>query len=258
MRFKNYIENTDIFGFDKDNYREEPDDNMLSKPINKFDIELMMELLSNKSINEVFAYCPFVNEIRWGNQPGSVKLEIDTGLTFHIKKLVTDLQGNPRWITKRMLQLNRQGYGGLEDAVSQEIYEHLKNYSEGIIEAPKNDYDGLESLVQHLFNKTKRTCKEIFLPEGIKKLNDDAFIIKYGVRGQGVQAPDQRRVEQNQTLIAYDREQGVIRITNYNVTSSVGGRHDWSLGENDLDLYFMPTQDREEISECLAVHLKYY
>lgn len=258
MKFRDYIESTDIFGFDQKRSKEEPDDSMDAKPINQFDIELMMELLSRKPIGQHVPISRFVNEIQWGHQPGAIKLEVDTGLTFYIKRLGVERSGEPRWITKRMFQLNRTGYGGLEDAVAGEIYEHLEKYHTGRLDAPLHEYDDLEGLVMHLYNKVKRTAKEILIPEGVKKLNDNAFIMCFGVRGHGLEAQDQKRVEQNQTVIAYDEEQGSIRIFNYNIESPTGGPHRWELMENDLDIYFFPTQSREEITECLAVHFKYY
>lgn len=252
------LESKDIFGFDAVRAKDEPDDNMLSRPIRMFNVELMMEYLTKKTINDLEPYMPFMNEIRWGNQPGAIKLEVDTGYTFYIKRLAMDRQGNPRWVTRRMFQLNRQGYGGLEDAVAQEVFEHLVNYSESNIEAPVEEYKDLENLVNHIYNKCKRTSKNIFIPEGIKKMSDYVYIIKMGVRGHGLQEMDQMRTEQNQTMVSYDPHQGTIRITNYNISSPVGGPHEWQIGTNDLDVYFLPTQNREEISEAISVHMKYY
>lgn len=256
--FRQFCEANDIFGFQPTRAHDERDDNMLSRPIRQFDIETMMEILSHKKIGPHTPDMPFTNIIRWGTQPGAIKLEIDTGYTFYIKKLGMDKQGHPRWVTKRMFQLNRQGYGGLEDKVAEEIHEYIENYYDGLLDGPVEDYKDLENLVSNIYNKLKRTAKVIFLPEGIRKLSDDAYIIQFGVRGQGVEEMDHRRVEQNQTLISYDREQGTIRITNYNVTSPTGGAHEWTLGTNDLDVYFFPTQSRDEISECISIQLKYY
>ena len=85
-----------------------------------------------------------------------------------------------------------------------------------------------------------------------------AYIIAFGVRGQGLEARSQQRVEQNQTLVAYDQEQGTIRITNYNLQSPTGRGHEFKINQNDLDLYFFPSQDKDEISETIAVHMRYY
>ncbi len=257
LSFKTYFEATDIFGFSK-NEPSEDEKELPSGPIEGFDIELMMNLLSRKKIGQQTPTMPFISEIRWGQMPGAIKLEVDTGYTFYIKKLAVDKVGSPRWVTKRMFQLNRRGYGGLEDKVAQEVFEHLENYYESNIEAPVEDYKELDVLVKDIYDKVKKTSKAIFLPEGIHKLHDDAYIIKFGVRGHGLEAPGNTRVEQNQTMISYDREAGTIRICNYNLESPVGGAHEFAPGVLDLDLYFMPTQERDEISETIALHMKYY
>lgn len=259
--FRTYFEATDIFGFDAKRAPDEKDDNMLSKPIARFNLEVMMDFLLQKRVGLYEAYCPFVNEIRWGMMPGAVKLEVDTGMTFYIKRLGIDRTGQPRWITKKMFQLNRAGYGGLEDAVAQEVHEHLQREHEKPLDSvlPQGEeYRDLENLVVHIYNKVKRAAKVIFIPEGIKKLSENAYVFMFGVRGHGLESQCQSRVEQNQTMVSYDPEAGTIRIFNYNIESPVGGPHSWELMESDIDIYFFPTQDREEISECLSVHFKYY
>lgn len=260
MRFRTWLETNDIFGFDAHHAKEKPDDDLTAQPIHQFDLEHMIELLLKKPIHTTQPLSHFMNEIQWGSQPGALKLEVDTGFTFHIKQLGVDRQGNPRWVSKQMLQLNREGYGGQEDSVAQEIFNHIEKFAEHNIESPKESYseNELENLVQHIFNKLKRTSKVIFLPVGIKKLGEYAYVISMEVRGHGLESPGHHRVEQNQTLVSYDKDQGTIRITNYNIESPTGGRREWAIQPNDLDLYFFPTQDRDEISECLAVHMKYY
>ena len=258
LNFKKFFEATDIFGFDNNRSKDEPDDNMLAKPISQFNLELMMDILSKKKIGNLKPEMKFVNEMRWGNQPGAVKLDIDTGYTFYVRKLGRDKQGNDRWASKKMFQLNRQGYGGLEDKVAEEIHNELSKTYEGPLDSPITDYTDLEHLTQQIYNKAKKVMKHIFIPEGIRKLSDNAYIIKMGVRGQGVQTTGQQRVEQNQTLITYDPECGTIRINNYNIESPVGGPHEWRLNPVDLDLYCFPSQGRDEISELVAVHYKYY
>lgn len=260
MRFKIWMENKDIFGFEAKRPVEPTDDDMLSRPISRFDIELMMDLLSRKSIGITEAITPFVNQIQWGSRPGAVRLDVDTGLSFAIQQLGVDRQGNPRWVTRKLFQLNRQGYGGQEDAVAQEIYEHLAQTADGRIPSPQESYsdEDLESLVHHIYTKIKRNAKAIFLPVGVKKLGENNYVICLEVRGHGVQNPQYNRVEQNQTQITYDKDQGTIRIANYNIESRVGGSRSWTLQPMDLECYFFPNQGRDEISEIVAVHMKYY
>jgi len=258
LSFKKFYEMTDIFGFEKDKHKDEVPDAMLSKPLYQFDLEEMINLLAKKKIGTFYGIPYFTNEIRWGERPGAVKLEVDTGYTFFIKKLATDRQGNPRWITKKSFQLNRNGYGGYEDSVAQEVFETIKNTYDGNIELPPDSWENLDNLVMDIYGQMKRCAKPIFIPEGIKKLSEHAYILKLGVRAQGVEARDHNRVEQNQTLITYDPACGTIRVMNYNLLSPVGGTHEFKINQNDLDLYFFPSQARDEISDAIATHFRYY
>lgn len=261
LNFKTWFEATDIFGFDPEIRDEAISDNMLARPISQFNIELMMEFLNNKRVGLHAANCPFVNEIQWGTEPGSaIKLEVDTGYSFHLKKLVVDLQGQKRWITKKLFQLNRHGYGGHEDSVASEVHEHIQKAMESPMESPVEEYgDGeLQKLVVHLAGRIRRVAKEVFLYQGVKKVDENNYLIMFECRGGGVEAPDQRRVEKNLTQVTYDKEGGTIRIQNYNVESPVGGPHEWAISPQDIDLYFLPTQPRDEIAEVVGVHFKYY
>lgn len=256
--FKKFVEATDIFGFDKDQSEKEQNDPFLINPIHQFDTELMIDLLSKKSVGTLQPISGFNDEIQWGTQPGAVKVECDTGYTFFIKRLNMDKQGTPRWVTKRAFQLNRNGYGGYEDSVAQEVHEHVSQVFKQNLDAPVDDFDELQELTVHLYGKMKRACRNIFIPEGIRKLSDHAYIIQFGVRGQGVEARDHTRVEANQTLISYDKDHGTIRVTNYNIKSATAGEHSWKIMPSDLDLMFFPSQNRDEVSEAIAVHMKYY
>jgi hypothetical protein len=258
LSFKKFIEGTDIFGFERKIREEPPDDSMLMRPIDQFDIELMIDFLSKKKLGKLEIHRPFPNVIQWGSQPGALKLEVDPGYRFQLKKLAADKQGHPRWLTKKLFQLNRCGYGGYEDAVAQEVFEHIQSTSKTNIESPVEDYRDLEKLVENIYNKLKRTAKVIFFPEGIKKLNDDAYILKFGMRGQGLETRDHNRVEQFQIMATYDKDAGTIRICDYKIESPTGRGHSWTIKPSDLDFYALPTQDRDEISEIVAVHLKYY
>lgn len=260
-KFKQYVESHDLFGFGrKESEREllDKEDQRSITPIRRFDLELMMDFLSRKKLGVFEAAQPFLSEIRWGSKPGAIKLEVDTGLTFFIKKLAMDKEGNPRWVAKKTMQLNRLGFGGSEDSVAQEVFEMLEKYNDGTIESPVEEYRGLRDLVEHMYNKMKRFAKEIFYPQGIRKLSEDSYIISFAINGTGTEAPNQQRVEDNQTIVSYDKEAGVIHVCNQNIISPVGKRRAWNIKQSDLDLYFLPTQPKEEISDCVATHMRYY
>lgn len=264
MRFRDWIGThvfleEDIFGFERNREEDLPLKKDPELPIDQFSIELMMDYLEHKSLSGLFPKRNFMNEIQWGIESGAIRLEVDPGFTFFIKKLAVDRQGTPRWITKKVFQLNRTGHGGAEDSVAQEIFSHLRhNHDQGGIEGPTEKYEDLEALVHNMYGKLKRVASELFIPEGIKQLSKDTYLLLFGVRGQGMQAADQQRIEQNQTMVTYDEHQGTIRVTNYNLSSDVGRQHSFRINPNDLDLYFFPSQGIEEIIDPIAVHMKHY
>lgn len=258
LSFRKFVEASDIFGFEREQRGEAPNDSWSTAPVDQFDVEAMMDLLAHKKVANQYGETTFPNVMQWGSQPGAVKLEVAPNYGFVIKKLGVDKQGNPRWVTKKYFQLNRTGFGGYEDSVAQEVFEHVHRAAEGMVEAPTEDFKDLDGLVDNIYRKLKRTAKNIFLPEGVKKLHDDAYILKFGVRGHGVEARDHNRIEQNQVLISFDRAQGTIRITDYNLLSRVGRSHEFKIGLNDADFYFFPTQSRDEIAEVVACKMRYY
>lgn len=257
MTFKQWLESSNIFGFDEEPKEEPLYGELDNKPLKAFDTELMIEYLTKKKLGKFDPSTRFMNEIQWGHQFGAIKLEVDSRMTFYVKKLAFDLEGNRRWITKKSFQLNRTGYGGHEDSVAQEIFGEIKSCFETMTEGPSKDYH-LEPLVKNIAQKLVKVKQPKFIYEGIKRINDDCYQIIFGVGGQGVEAPNHRRVEQNVTEVSFDNGQGTIRTTNYNIESPVGGPHEWKVMPTNVDLYFFPSQDRDEISETIAVRFKYY
>jgi len=259
ITFKQFFEGMDIFGFENKPPAHTPESD--TNPIRGFDLELMMKYLLGKKVGLQEAdYSGFMNEISWGNRPGSVKLEVDTGMTFFIKRLGTDLEGQNRWVTKKMFQLNRRnGMAGYEDMIANEIYTHISKIgTEGEVDRPMREFRDTERLTWHIADVMKRTAKPVFIWKGIKKLDEQVFQILFEVRGQGLEAPDQQRIENNVTQVSFLENEGVIRLMNYNIESAVGGDRSWTQKPLDLDVYFFPTQTKEEIGNCMAVHFKYY
>ena len=256
LNFKQWLEATDIFGFyDQKKVETNP---INSYPLNAFDTEMMVEFLTMKNIGLHKPQLKFMNEIQWGELSGAVKLGIEPGYSLHARKLGNDLNGNKIWYTKKVWQINRRGYGGYEDQVANEIYEQITSILKKDIDTPIREYEDLENLVIHVANKLKRHAKEIFDFQGIKKIEENSYIISLQVAGAGTEAPGHSRIEQNQTSVSYDKDTGLIRMINYNIESPVGGSHEWKIMPSDFDEYFFPTQDRDEISEPLVVHMKYY
>ncbi len=255
-RFKDFFEAVDIFGFDsskEDEIIPTTDEN----PIKFFNLEYLMDILKNRPINEWIPHSKFINEIQWGNRYGSVKLESDTGFTFFVKKLIPDLTGNGRWITKRAFQLNRNGLGGYEEWVAAEMFDTVKECMKSKMDSPSKDFTHLYRLTERLTDSIRKAAQQKFIYRGIKQLSENAYEIVFEIGNQGVEARDHKRIEQNVTSVSYDETHGTIKVTNFNVSSDVSKRQ-WNPKPSDLELYFLPSQDFSEICECVAVHFKYY
>lgn len=256
--FKNWLEHADIFGFTDRKLAEPKNQDFLEKPIRGFNTEIMMDILSEKSIGLFNPNSFFMNEMQWGEDVGSVKLSIDTGFTFYVKRLIPDLEGTPVWVTKKMLQLNRQGYGSYEDSVAGEIHDHLREAFDSPLDTPKAEFHDLENLTNAITRKIKRVCNSAFVYERVQKTDVNNYLIICNIKAGGVGLPGQSRGEKNITHINFKEETGIISVMNYNVESQVGRNRSWLLSPLDLELKFCPTQSFEEIAECVGVHYKFY
>lgn len=248
------------FGFDKESEANPHKIASIERehPIHRFDIEEMGTYLAMRKLGSKPCKIQFVNQYVWGENVGSVRVRINTGLQLLIDRKGVDLLGNERWLAKRSYQINREGYGGYEDVVAGEIFTALEEVHSLPLDIPKDVWPNLERTVVNLANKLQRTAKEVLMFENITKINHNRYIIVFGMRGHGVEAQDHRRVEENITEVIFDEHSGALRIFNTNVESDVGGRHAWELMPSDQDFFFFPTQDNEEISEVVSTPMKFY
>jgi hypothetical protein len=249
-------EKTDIFGFEKENaydFAKPRDEN----PLKIFGIDALMSYLEMQSVGTWPASRRFVNEIHWGTGNGSMRIWLGTGLNVMIERQGIDLEGTPRWFTKKVFQIDQSGFGGYEEVVANDLLKELNRVYQSELDSPMREWNGLEKLVTSMASKIRRVARPIFIFEGIRKVDDNTFIIQLGLRGHGIEAPDQQRVEQNQTSVYYSRESGIIRMTNYNIESPIGA-HTWELLPADTDWYFAPTQGQDEIIETIANTMHWY
>jgi hypothetical protein len=226
-------------------------------PIKSFSLEKLFNILSSEKVGNKEGYGNFMNEVQWGETSGAIKCWCGTGLNLMVDRLGIDLVGNPTWYTKRIFQINRKGYGGYENIVANEIADVVQRIHKEDADSPNSKYEKLEVLVTQMAESIRRNANQIFIYEGIKKMSDSNYIIRLGVRGHGIQAPGQQRVEENQTSVIFDKEKGMIRILNYNIESGMG-QHEWATQASDTDLNYFPTQSNSEIIETITNTLKWY
>jgi hypothetical protein len=256
MRFKDWIIKEskiygykDIFGFEKEFFPIKNKDS--EKPIKSFHTEQMIESLGRYSVGQLLPEVRFSNEVRWGQGTGSLRVWTGTKGGLMIERLGHDLHGNPRWITKRRFQINQSGIGGFEDSVTEEVMDEVQKVHEAIIDSPKNDFEGTDHLAIRLASALKRTFVDELFYAGIRKLTEHNYIIRFQMRGQGVQAPQQHRIEENHTQVSYDKDAGYLKIMNYNVESSLG-EHKWKVMPSHIEWCFFPTQNEDEIIQAVA------
>jgi len=259
--FNRWLESRDIFGFDREEQHSgiEPlPAKLRDDPVDPVNIEEVIKGLARYQIGNKQAYVPFVGEVRWGTETGALRVATGSRMKLVLERLGKDLEGNSRWFAEKIYQINRAGYGGHEETIIQDVLTELKRIDERPMPSAVNEFKELENLVAALANNYKRTAKNIFLYEGVTKVDDENYIIRMSVRGHGVEHQDHKRVLENQTFVNFTPEQGVIRIFNYNIESSVGNAPHWRLTPSDVDWYFTPTQSKDEILEALATHMHWY
>jgi hypothetical protein len=265
MAYKSFTrwlaENTDIFGFETEFDPTDTDPlppKLKDLPVDRFNIEELTNNLARFDLGVKKPYVKFAGEVRWGEGTGAMRVVIGSRMNLLIERQGPDLEGNPLWFTQKVYQINRAGFGGYEEHVLQDILTELKRIDEQPLPSAQNEYETLENLVTSIANAYKRTAKAIFLHEGVRKVDENNYIIRLGMRGQGVEHQDQRRVLENQTHINFTPNTGVIRIFNYNLESPTGNAPHWRIMPKDIDFKFAPTQSRDDIIEALATFIHWY
>ncbi len=258
LNFRIYLEALADFGFDrKINDAEESKRPEQENPINTFDVEGMCHLLHERTLGNLLPSSRFINEVQWGSAPGAIRLWVDPKTGIYMERLGIDLKGDPRWYVKKYFQVNRHGYGGYEEVVSQEIFDHVEKIYHMPLDSPKSDYTNLKTLVIEMAERLKKEARPIFLFDRIVKMNEDRYMIWFHLRGQGVQAPGQLRIEKNVTDCVYYPTEGYVRVMNYNYTSPLG-QHKWEVAGPDVDVCYFPTQSRDEMIGPIATNMRFY
>lgn len=237
---------------------KEPDNPRKGLPILPFKAGMMMQELSNYSINNLEPKMKYSNEVHWGDGPGAMRIYIGTGLNVVLERMIIDKSGKNRWITKKVYQINQNAYSGLESSVVTEILDKILKVNESKLDSFKNEFISIENLVGKIYNSIIRTAKPIFKGQGIKKVNENTFIIRLMVKGQGAGAPGHNRILENQTTVFYDDTTGIIRMINTNLETPMGSGGKWEIREADTDFKFLPTQSSEEIAETISNTLHWY
>lgn len=226
-------------------------------PIHSFDMERMTNLLLQRQINQKLGNSKFIGDVQWGEGSGAIRINFGTKYDFSIERLQEDLEGNYVWVTKRSYSIDKNNFSGREDYIVNEILDVVTEIDQLPLDAPKNKFEDFYRLVTSVANKVSRTANIPLIYDSVKKVNNNYYIIVFEVRGQGVEAPDHRRVEEVLIELFYDQKKGIVKMIGTQVESPVSQRK-WEIMPMDYDSIFMPSQSRDEIVEAISTMYKYY
>lgn len=260
MRFKTWLEQNDIFGFDKP-AKIEPRSIIEEEPIKSFNSEYAIDLLLEKNLNSKHAFSRFSNEIQWGSGSGAIKLKISPMFDAFIYNLIHDLEGNPTWICRKVFQINNKDFAGRERVVSEDLFEQIQKIDQSGLLYAKEEMD-FASFVSALVNRLKHFKSEIFYYKGTKKLHENNYLTWFEIKGQGsgrvAGSHAAASILQMITDMSFNPKTGLIRLMLTNVNDNVDEPTSWELWYSDFNEQYSPIQSRDEIIETFLCFLKYY
>lgn len=256
MNFKLWVEDYRNFGFEKKIKDEKSFDSR--DIVNQFNLKQVNDFLLKRELRTLRPKSSSINEVIWGDQIGATRYWIGPGYLAIIDKLGRDLQGNPVWYTKKSFQINREGHGGHERTVAQELFERIEEIDGQTLDYAIPNWNGLRNLASAMAEKVNKVCNPIFFLEKIIENNPQRYLICFGLRGHGVEGPSQTKIEQLTIDLNYNESQGIIRSLVYTISSKNGRSRSWTLNESYVDLIFFPTQSKQEIIEPIATSLMFF
>lgn len=259
MRFNEWLGKIADFGFETERSRKkEPCSDNMSKTINSENV--MFELNRLPPIGPIKGQLNIFDVMEWGNQVGAIRLNVSPYGSYKalVKRKIKDLLGEDRWICKHVFPLNSQEILSMnETAIAHRFYDTVKEISTSNIERATSECPFFEKMCWGILGKCKVRHPEIMFPVGMKKIAENHFTIFFEFRGQGVEAPNSKRIEQFNIDMSFDPNTGMIRSNGYEITSPTN-HHKWEPAPSEWDEYFAPTQDKNEIINCVNYLLRTY
>lgn len=261
MNFKLWIEEyKDVFGFDVDCKIKEiiPLDD---KPIKPFKVNEMMDRLCQQQLSTLESYQKFSNECQWGTNVGSIKVAVGSKFTVFIERLIKDLEGNSKWITKKVFKINTDEFKGYESNVADAIFEEVVKVSKEGLDSPNKKYDILYDLIETIVDDFKEKGHKFFVYQGIKKINENNYILQFAVRGSGlgvlVKKKSESRVNEVIIDVSFNEKTGLLHVIETTVQTSDEGLS-WDLAPSFFEGFYTPTQNNQEITDTIMTSLIYF
>jgi len=259
--FKTFLESdnyvNDLFGFKS--LPDTPPKPKDEKPIAPFSLErITKRLLRNEGILKP-AYSPFIGEVRWGNDVGSIRMKISPNFRVIIEQKSNDLNGDHIWVTKKTFGIDVDNYREKEDEVADDIFKEVKKVNEGKTDSPSHDYHELLSLTRFVNSSIKSVNPDLIYVD-VKFVNENNQIILFNLAGGGV-GDIWKNIKSGPTPLAvvdlsYDKKTGLIHAI-YNEISIEEESNQWVIQPPTYEGFHLPSQSKEEITKCISAAMKY-
>lgn len=251
MQFKKFIytEARDIFGFELEKKKPTNKEEDRKLPIDPINSEIIMGELARLPLGGKIPINDWSDTVEWGRgQYGAIRVEMSPLGSYKatVRRRIIDLMGEATWICKKVIPFKEDLHAKNEAILAHDVHEYLKKIDEAGVEAPMPQYDELEKLARAIAANSRHRGPEVLIFEGIKKLDHNNYLIFYGYRGHGVEAPGAHRGEQFNINVQFDPFRGLLRSWGCEVLSPTRV-HRWELQPSEWDEYFSPAQPLSEI-----------
>jgi hypothetical protein len=246
------------FGFEK-NKTKPKSANGTDLPIKAVNVEAVIRQMREQKVGEKFSQQRYFSDLQWGEGVGAVRMVISpfggTKAIFH--KLTTDLSGDPLWICKKVVEIKEKYDNDKEGSLEVDLLHALNEVDQGGVDAPNSDYEDLEDLTIRMSSRIRRDMPQWFVFEGIRKVDDNQYIIRFGCRGQGQGRLPMKHLWEFIVDVSYNAEKGYIRTIGCDVKTQIK-HNDWALGHAEFNELFVPSQPMEEIITCVSAIVATY
>ncbi len=259
--FNTWLHEYADFGLDMSKRPSGADPEQGEKPIMPLSVEYVVNFLKRKQLGEkTIVPNDLFGEIQWGDQDGALLISFSPFRGNHatLRKLTHDLEGNPQWICKRVIEIKNL-FDSHPDKLIFILQESLDKIDNEGIEAPSENFADMQDLVIQLASELRRkTTQKIFMYEGIRVVKENfKYIIHFGVTGMGVQRRGQKRLDQFAIHAEYDKKIGLIKITGTPL-GDVISKHRWIYDPSAFIEWFSPYQSEDEINDAVLVNFNCY
>jgi len=216
--------------------------------------KILAEILSSSDIGQYVANPKFENLIEWGNDAGALQLHLTPLGSYKIiaRRKLFDASGEENWICKKVFPLDEGYVNTKEEIYASNIHNFLVELNEEMIDSPNVQYKDFNKLSLKIFSNVRKVYPSYCMfPVGMYKKNENYHKYVFEFRGHGVEAPSGLRAEQFNIDLLWDPKKGLIRCWGYDIDSTTR-QHSWKVQPSEWDEWFSPTQEANDIIDCIS------